>query len=96
MTAIALPSNERWKLHPAQIAGVAEIIAYLTSNFATSVISASNFTYDGSNRLTGFTADGVVYLIDYPDSTHINVSIGGHIKQITLNGAGQVIGIATL
>lgn len=56
----------------------------------------SNFTYDGSNRLTGFYADGLLYSISYPDTTHINIACGANSKQITLNALQQVTGIVNL
>lgn len=60
------------------------------------VISATSFTYDGSNRLTSFMADGIFHSITYPDSTTINIYRGAEGRQITLNASQLVTAIADL
>lgn len=58
--------------------------------------SVNTFTYDGSLRLTNFTADGIAYFISYPNSTTINIYFGDQGRQITLNASQQVTSIASL
>lgn len=56
----------------------------------------NSFTYDGSNRLTGFMADGIKHTLTYPDSTHIRYYIGANGREITLNASQLVTSITPL
>jgi hypothetical protein len=58
--------------------------------------SVSSFTYDGSNRLTSFTADGLYTSIQYPSSTEIQVYLGVSGYRITLNALQLVTAIEVI
>lgn len=96
MSLRELRSNEDWGFHNAQTANAARLVDHLARSLPTSFETLSGVVYDGSNRLTEFTCDGMIYLFDYPDPTHITLSINGDIKQLTLDGSGRLIGVISL
>jgi len=53
----------------------------------------SDLAYDGSNRLTQFTADGLTYFLAYPNSTTVTITLGQTVTTVTLDGAQRVTGI---
>jgi len=56
--------------------------------------SVADITYDGTNRLTAFRADGILTSVSYPDANTIRVSFGSSKTYvITLNGLQLVTGI---
>jgi len=59
-----------------------------------SAAALSAVTYDGSNRVTGYTLGGVAYVVAYPSSTSITITGGGKVTTITLDGSGRVVGKA--
>lgn len=96
MTNPALQRPDLWRFQSAQVAEIERIFSFLASAFPSRVSNAGGFVYDGLNRLEQFTADGVLYSLAYPDAFTINIAYSGILRQVTLNGSGQVIGIATL
>jgi hypothetical protein len=89
-------SPDNWGFQAPQSSAIATLADHLTRSLPTSVNTVLNVTYDGSNRLLSFEADGFLYLFDYPDSTHITLSINGDIKQLTLDGSGRITQIVSL
>lgn len=56
--------------------------------------SISDFTYDGTNRITAFRADGILIQVSYPDSTTIVIEVGSSkTYTITLNALQLVTGV---
>lgn len=96
----ATPIPDLWGFQPAQMHAVKGLVDHLAAGLHTSVSSLSGITYDGLQRLTHFVADSVTFDYSYPDTSTINLAItqagATTIKQITLNGAGQITGITTL
>jgi hypothetical protein len=50
-------------------------------------------TYDGSNRVTGYSSGGNTYTVTYPTSTSIVVTGGGTTTTITLDGSGRITSV---
>jgi hypothetical protein len=55
-------------------------------------LALSAVTYDGSNRVTGFTRGSTVFIVAYPSGTSITITGGGRVVTITLDGSGRIIG----
>lgn len=96
MSLRELHTTEIWGLHSPQTAAAERLVDHLSRSLPTSFNELTDVTYDGANRLTQFRADGMLYLFDYPDSTHITLSVNGDLKQITLDGFGRVTGIVSI
>lgn len=54
-------------------------------------VNITDITYDGSDRVTAYTINGVEHLVTYPDSTTIVDTGGGTVKTVTLDGLGRII-----
>lgn len=96
MSLRELASTETWGFHSPQTAAAERLVDHLSRSLPTSFNTLTDVVYDGSNRLIQFRADGFLYLFDYPDSTHITLSINGDLKQITLDGAGRITGVTSI
>ena len=96
MSVPTILNPDLWRFQSAQTSEIERIFNFLASAFPSRVANAGGFVYDGDDRLTEFTADGVLYSLAYPDAFTINIAYSGILRQVTLNGSGQVTGIATL
>jgi hypothetical protein len=59
-------------------------------------VDITSITYDTNDppRVTGYVRAGTTYVITYPSSTQITISVGGSpIINITLNGVGNVTSV---
>ena len=54
--------------------------------------TVSGVTYDGSNRVTGYSANGIAYVVAYPNPTTVTVAGNGKTITVTLDSQGRVIG----
>lgn len=52
----------------------------------------SGVTYDGSNRVTQLTIDGVTYTLTYATSSITISGDDGSVKTISLDGSGRISG----
>ena len=91
-----LARSDDWKLHSGQVGAVSDIISQLLEGQQAGAVTAVGFTYDSQSRLTGFSADGVVYVISYPSTTQIRITDGTTLRQYTFNGSNQLVGILVL
>lgn len=57
-------------------------------------LTLASVSYDGSNRTTGYTLNGVAYTVAYPNSTTITVTGAGKTKTITLDSSGRMTGLS--
>lgn len=53
----------------------------------------SSITYDGSDRVTGYTREGQSHTVTYPDSVTIVDTGGGRVVTTTIDGTGRVTGV---
>ena len=57
------------------------------------VVDVTGITYDGSNRVTGYTKLGIAHTVTYPTATTIiDTSSGGTIT-VDLDGLGRVVNV---
>lgn len=56
----------------------------------TSPGNVSAVTYDGSNRVTGLTIDGVSYTITYTSSLITISGSDGTVREVSLDGLGRI------
>lgn len=96
----ATPIPDLWGFQAPQVSGIRTLVDHLTAGLGSSVAVLQDVTYDSQARLATFKADGVSYMFSYPDMFTVNLAIIRNsevtVKQLSLNGAGQLVSVVTL
>ena len=57
------------------------------------VVDVTDITYDGSSRVAGYTKQGVVHTVTYPDAMTILDSSSSGLVTVSLDGSGRVVNV---
>jgi hypothetical protein len=58
-------------------------------------VGLSAVSYDGANKVTGFTVGGVIYTVTYPAGQIVVTGNNGTVRTITLDGSGRISGMSS-